>query len=112
MSASPTRSTSASGFRRRISTTTRSRNSSSVSGGLRASPSRSSKPFPIRPSACFRDPPLASQEQNVNMDGSQMENNYQATLTPVTEGEWAGWSHYPGGDPFEDLAGPFYFKVG
>jgi acyl-coenzyme A thioesterase PaaI-like protein len=28
----------------------------------------------------------------------------------VTEGEWAGWSYYPGGDPFEDLAGPFYFK--
>jgi acyl-coenzyme A thioesterase PaaI-like protein len=46
------------------------------------------------------------------VDGSQMENNYQAKLTSVTEGEWAGWWHYPGGDPFEDLAGPFYFKTG
>ena len=46
------------------------------------------------------------------MDGTQMETNYQAKLTPVTEGEWAGWSYYPGGDPFEDLAGVFYFKVG
>ena len=46
------------------------------------------------------------------MDGTQMETNYQAKLTPVTEGEWAGWSYYPGGDPYEDLAGPFYFKVG
>ena len=41
-----------------------------------------------------------------------MENNYQARLAPVTTGEWAGWSWYPGGDPFEDLAGPFYFKAG
>jgi acyl-coenzyme A thioesterase PaaI-like protein len=44
--------------------------------------------------------------------GSEYENNYTATLTTVTEGEWAGWSCYPGGDPFEDLAGTFYFKVG
>ena len=29
---------------------------------------------------------------------------------PVTEGEWAGWSHWVGGDPYEDLAGPFYFR--
>jgi uncharacterized protein (TIGR00369 family) len=46
------------------------------------------------------------------MDGSQMEANYQAKLTQVTSGEWAGWSHYPGGDPFEDLAGTFYVKTG
>jgi len=43
--------------------------------------------------------------------GSEYENNYTATLTTVAEGEWAGWSCYPGGDPFEDLAGPFYFKA-
>jgi len=28
----------------------------------------------------------------------------------VTEGEWAGWSIWAGTDPFEDHAGPFYFK--
>jgi len=44
------------------------------------------------------------------MDGSELENNYTSKLTEVTEGEWAGWSWYPGGDPYEDLAGPFYFK--
>jgi acyl-coenzyme A thioesterase PaaI-like protein len=44
--------------------------------------------------------------------GTPNENNYVSKLTRVTEGEWAGWSCYPGGDPFEDLAGPFYFKVG
>jgi acyl-coenzyme A thioesterase PaaI-like protein len=46
------------------------------------------------------------------MDGGHLETNYTAKLTTVTEGEWAGWSWYPGGDPFEDLAGPFYFKDG
>lgn len=45
------------------------------------------------------------------MDGGETENNYTSKLTQVTSGEWAGWSCYPGGDPFEDLAGPFYFKV-
>ena len=44
------------------------------------------------------------------MDGGGIENNYTAKLTLVSEGEWAGWSCYPGGDPFEDLAGPFYFR--
>ncbi len=45
------------------------------------------------------------------MDGGaqQTDANYTSRLTTVTEGEWAGWLHYPGGDPFEDLAGPFYF---
>jgi len=45
------------------------------------------------------------------MDGGaeQLETNYTAKLTPVTEGEWAGWFCYPGGDPFEDHAGPFYW---
>jgi len=45
------------------------------------------------------------------MDGGDSESSYTSKLTTVTEGEWAGWSYYPGGDPFEDLAGPFYFKV-
>ncbi|HVI34192.1 PaaI family thioesterase [Phenylobacterium sp.] len=44
------------------------------------------------------------------MDGGQDENNYTSRLTAVTEGDWAGWSYYPGGDPYEDLAGPFYFQ--
>lgn len=43
--------------------------------------------------------------------GTTTENNYTSKLIQVTEGEWAGWSCYPGGDPFEDLAGPFYFKI-
>ncbi|MDB5425214.1 MAG: hypothetical protein JWQ29_2630 [Phenylobacterium sp.] len=46
------------------------------------------------------------------MDGGEIQNNYTSKLTIVTEGEWAGWSWYPGGDPFEDVAGPFYFRVG
>jgi acyl-coenzyme A thioesterase PaaI-like protein len=44
------------------------------------------------------------------MDGGDQEHNYTSHLTEVTEGEWAGWSYYPGGDPYEDLAGPFYFQ--
>jgi acyl-coenzyme A thioesterase PaaI-like protein len=46
------------------------------------------------------------------MDGGSTENNYASKLIQVTEGPWAGWSCYPGGDPFEDLAGPFYFRTG
>ena len=45
------------------------------------------------------------------MDGGAEENTYTSKLQTVTEGEWAGWACYPGGDPFEDLAGPFYFKA-
>jgi uncharacterized protein (TIGR00369 family) len=46
------------------------------------------------------------------MDGGDLETNYTSKLETVTKGEWAGWSWYPGGDPFEDLAGPFYFRTG
>ncbi|WP_411288894.1 PaaI family thioesterase [Phenylobacterium sp.] len=46
------------------------------------------------------------------MDGGETENSYTSKLVTLTEGEWAGWSWYPGGDPFEDLAGPFYFRIG
>lgn len=45
------------------------------------------------------------------MDGGETTDNYASKLTVITEGEWAGWSAYPGGDPFEDLAGPFYCRV-
>jgi acyl-coenzyme A thioesterase PaaI-like protein len=45
------------------------------------------------------------------MDGGEIIDNYASKLTQVTEGQWAGWSQYPGGDPFEDLAGPFYCRV-
>ena len=46
------------------------------------------------------------------MDGGERQDtNYASALIEVTEGEWAGWSCYPGGDPFEDLAGPFYWKA-
>jgi acyl-coenzyme A thioesterase PaaI-like protein len=44
------------------------------------------------------------------MDGNQ-DTFYGSTLTQVKDGEWAGWSYYPGGDPFEDLAGPFYWRL-
>ena len=44
------------------------------------------------------------------MDGGDNEPNYAGALAEVTEGEWAGWNWYPGGDPFEDAAGPFYWK--
>jgi acyl-coenzyme A thioesterase PaaI-like protein len=30
-------------------------------------------------------------------------------VNPIEEGEWAGWCGYTG-DPFEDLAGPFYWR--
>jgi acyl-coenzyme A thioesterase PaaI-like protein len=45
------------------------------------------------------------------VDGAENIDNYASKLQVVTEGEWAGWSSYPGGDPFEDLAGPFYCRV-
>jgi acyl-coenzyme A thioesterase PaaI-like protein len=45
------------------------------------------------------------------LDGAGDENNYASKLTVLTEGEWAGWSYYPGGDPYEDLAGPFYCRI-
>ena len=31
-------------------------------------------------------------------------------VKPIAEGEWAGWCCYAG-DPFEDLAGPFYCRT-
>jgi acyl-coenzyme A thioesterase PaaI-like protein len=46
------------------------------------------------------------------MDGGSYENSYITKLITVTDGEWAGWSCYPGGDPFEDLTGPFYYRIG
>jgi len=44
------------------------------------------------------------------MDGTQEHQDYNSHRTLVSEGEWAGWSYYPGGDPYEDLAGPFYVR--
>ena len=43
------------------------------------------------------------------MDGGDAEGGWQHRL--VTEGEWAGWQSWAGGDPFEDNSGPFYFRV-
>lgn len=45
------------------------------------------------------------------MDGGAEENNYTSKLTVIRDGEWAGWSCYPNGDPYEDLAGQFYFRI-
>ena len=41
------------------------------------------------------------------MDGGEGEPNSARKL--VTQGEWAGWTVY-GEEPFEDLAGPFYYR--
>jgi acyl-coenzyme A thioesterase PaaI-like protein len=46
------------------------------------------------------------------VDGGVSENNYISKLITVTDGEWAGWQCYPGADAFEDLAGPFYYRIG
>ena len=45
------------------------------------------------------------------MDGGVSENPYLSKLITVSEGEWKGWQAYPGGDAFEDLTGPFYYRV-
>ena len=45
------------------------------------------------------------------MDGGEDAPNYAGALAAVTEGEWAGWNWYLGGDPFEDVAGPFYWRL-
>ncbi|HLZ73718.1 PaaI family thioesterase [Phenylobacterium sp.] len=45
------------------------------------------------------------------MDGGELDTNYTSKMVTITEGEWAGWNQYPGGDPFEDLAGPFYCRI-
>ena len=47
------------------------------------------------------------------MDGNSesLDTNYASKMITITEGEWAGWNQYPGGDPFEDLAGPFYCRI-
>ena len=46
------------------------------------------------------------------MDGADsLDTNYASKMITITEGEWAGWNQYPGGDPFEDLAGPFYCRT-
>src|SRR5438445_9879042 len=44
------------------------------------------------------------------MDGVDLETSYTSALEAVSEGEWAGWTCYPGRDAFEDHSGPFYFK--
>ena len=45
------------------------------------------------------------------MDGGELDTNYSSKMVTLTDGEWAGWHQYPGGDPFEDLAGPFYCRI-
>jgi acyl-coenzyme A thioesterase PaaI-like protein len=45
------------------------------------------------------------------MDGGELDTNYTSKMIVVTEGEWSGWNQYPGGDPFEDLTGPFYCRI-
>ena len=42
------------------------------------------------------------------MDGGEAQGMWSAAQ--ITSGEWAGWMAY-GGDPFEDLTGPFYYRI-
>ena len=44
------------------------------------------------------------------MDGGAEQRQQGDALVTLTEGEWAGWSFWQGGDPFEDLTGPFYWR--
>ena len=44
------------------------------------------------------------------MDGTET-NTSPWVHEVVKDGEWAGWSMY-GNDPFEDHAGPFYYRIG
>lgn len=44
------------------------------------------------------------------MDGGDEDQGYASHLVTVTDGPWAGWNTYVGGDPFEDHAGPYYWK--
>jgi uncharacterized protein (TIGR00369 family) len=44
------------------------------------------------------------------MDGGDDAHQDKWARAKITEGEWAGWSYLHGDDPFEDHAGPFYFR--
>jgi acyl-coenzyme A thioesterase PaaI-like protein len=44
------------------------------------------------------------------MDHASEELPWVGEFRTVTEGEFAGWSNWVGGDPFEDLTGPFYTR--
>jgi acyl-coenzyme A thioesterase PaaI-like protein len=46
------------------------------------------------------------------MDGGAIEDPYYSKLITIADGAWSGWQCFPGGDPYEDLAGPFYFRTG
>jgi uncharacterized protein (TIGR00369 family) len=43
------------------------------------------------------------------MDGEQTPIGWASE--PITEGDWAGWRSFSSPDPFEDLTGPYYFKI-
>jgi len=43
------------------------------------------------------------------MDGEQIPIGWASA--PITEGDWAGWRSFQSPDPFEDLTGPYYFKI-
>ena len=42
--------------------------------------------------------------------GGERQQAPEVGLVTVTDGEWAGWSTWVGGDPFEERAGPFYWR--
>jgi acyl-coenzyme A thioesterase PaaI-like protein len=44
------------------------------------------------------------------MDGGDDAREDKWAKALITEGEWAGWYYLHGDDPFEDHAGPFYFR--
>ncbi|HYD44622.1 MAG TPA: PaaI family thioesterase [Phenylobacterium sp.] len=44
------------------------------------------------------------------MDGGAEEQQRGPHEVIASEGDWAGWTLWVGGDPFEDHCGPFYWK--
>jgi hypothetical protein len=43
--------------------------------------------------------------EGLGVDGEGLEDSYWAKRVTETEGEWAGWTRHPGGDPFETWPG-------
>jgi acyl-coenzyme A thioesterase PaaI-like protein len=44
------------------------------------------------------------------MDGGSEERQQGDPVVQIAEGDWAGWWAWMGGDPFEDMIGPFYWR--
>ena len=47
----------------------------------------------------------------MNQQTSDADTPGPSRLTPITQGEWAGWYHWEPVDDFEELAGPFFCQT-